>query len=245
LTLEELLKLVSEENQESVKAFFTEQANKITSLSDEITELEKKGDKTELQGKLDDAIAKRDAAKAQLTVVRDTLGLPADKEVTKDLVTEHLDDTSKGDAEKDNQIKALKADIVSLEESVDNLKSEKATVESERDAVSEETKFIKVFSESMPSFKPVSAHARKTIEKLMRENAVLEDGAIVYKENDSYIRVAGEKVDMKARLAEIEADEDYTYLFESKASGGSGSPNGGTKGGTVSKFDERRRKANV
>ena len=245
MNLDELLALIAEEHREKVKAFFTGLSDKIDSLSNEITELEKKADNPDLQGKLDDAIAKRDAAKSQLKIVRDALGLPAEKEVTSELVADHMKDASKGDAEKDKRIRTLEADITSLEQSVETLKTEKAEVEQERDQVSEETKFIKVFSESMPDFKAASPVARVDIERLLRVDAVLEDGQILYKGKDgSYVRVKGEKVDMKAKLAEIQDNPDYGYLFESKASGGSGSGNG--KGsGTASRFEQRKRAANI
>jgi|GEM_PF-6997378 len=245
MDLEKLLALLAEEHREAAKAFIQGLIDKVDNLSTEITELEGKVANPELQGKLDDAIVKRDAAKSQLKIVRDALGLPADKEVTNELVTEHMKDASKGDAVKDQRIRTLEADIAGLETTVDTLKTEKAAVEQERDQVSEETKFIRVFTEKMPSFKAASPIARNDIERLLRVDAVLEEGEILYKGKDgSYIRVKGEKLDMAGKLEQIQGNPDYGYLFESKASGGSGSGNGGS-GGNVSKFEQRKRAAGL
>ena len=244
MTLEELLKLVPEANKAAVEAFFNGLNGKVTTLTAEITALESSTVSKDLQEKLDDAIKKRDAAKAQLTIVRDSLGLPVDKEVTRELVADHLKDASKGDAEKDRQIVTLKADIASLEEAVENIKTEKTNIEKERDQITEETKFIKVFSENMPDFKPASPRARVDIERLMRVDAVLEEGKIVYKVGGNYTRVDGDKLDMKTKLGQIQDDPELGYLFETKASGGSGSGNGGS-GGNVSRFEQRKRQANM
>lgn len=240
MKLEDLLKLVGDEHKEGVETFFTAQADKITSLAKELEEHESSNDKTELQGKLDDAIKKRDAAKSQLGIVRDVLGLPTDKEVTRDLVAEYIKDRSKGDAEKDRKIAAAVKDVEELEALVESLKNEKAEAESRLDQVAEETKFIRAFSKSMPDFKAASTVARKNVEDLLRVNAVLEDDEIYYKQGDAYIRVEGEKMTMKTRLGQLQDDPEYSFFFQTKASGGSGSSNS-SGGGSGSKFDQRKR----
>lgn len=245
MDLAALLALVPEDKREAVEAFITSYTDKISTLSSEITALESSTATAEVQSKLDEAIRKRDAAKAQLTIVRDTLGLPAEKEITRELVAEHLKDSSKGDANKDRQIATLKDEVASLESTIEDIKAEKQAIEQERDAVTEETKFIKVFSEGMPDFKPASPIARTHVEKLMREDAVLEDGEIVYKSGDAYIRVDGEKLTMKGRLQQIQDNPDYGFLFETKASGGSGSSNAGKGGAGLSIFEQRKRAAGL
>lgn len=245
MTLEELLKLVPAENKEAVEAFFNGLTGKVKTLSDEIKTLEASTSSKDLQEKLDKAIRKRDLAKAQLTVVRDTLGLPSDKEVSKELLNEHLDDTKKGDEVKDAQIATLKDDIKALKEAIETAKAEKADVEKERDLVNEEAKFIKVFSENMPSFEASSSLARADVERHLRKNAVLEEGKIYYKSGDGYVRVDGERMTMETRLAELQGDDEYSYLFKTKASGGSGSGNKGDRNSGKSKFEQRKRAAGI
>lgn len=244
MTLEELLKLLPEDKHDEAKEFIqSNYIDKIETLTNEITELEKKsGD--DLQGKLDEAIKKRDKVKAQLSIVREKLGLPADQKITADLIKEYLENSGKSESEKDAIITRLKTDIESLEQTIKNLKDEKEQVEQKVQQIKSETKFMQVFNRDMPEFEPAnnSSKARNDVIALLREDAVLEDDKIVYKNSDgSYIRIAGEKMNMSMKLAEIQANPEYDYLFKTKASGGSGSPNGG-KGGSLSKFEARMRK---
>lgn len=245
MNLAELLELVPDENKEAAEAFIASLTTKIKNLSDEVAELEQKASNSDDKEKLADAIKKRDAAKAQLTVVRDALGLPADKEITAELVTSHVKDGSKGDAEKDKIISNQRNDIQGLEELVDSQKTAIGELEGDLAKTQEESKFVKVFAESMPSFKPASPVARSQIESLLRKDAVLEEGEIMYKgKDDSYIRVEGEKMTMKTRLGQIQDDQDYAFLFETEASGGSGSGNNGGSG-SGSRFEQRKRAAGI
>ena len=228
MTLQELLALLPEDKRDEADAFITKLNEKITKLSGEVTELEKDTGESE---KLADAIKKRDKAKAQLVVVREKLGLPEDKKITTELLDEHLQDSAKGDIEKDKTISTQKKDIESLEKTVHELKEDNQTITDEKDAIKEETVFNSAFDAKLPEIEAVSEYAKNIVKNLLKEGAVLESGDILYKNDDnSYIRVDGEKMDIEAKLAKITADEKYSIYFKTKASGGSGSPNGGEGG---------------
>jgi len=114
---------------------------------------------------------------------------------------------------------------------------------SERDQATADAKLIKALSANMPTFVPASPMARVDIENLLREDAVLEDDQIYYKSGDSYIRIDGARMTMKTKLAALQKDPEYDYLFENKASAGSG--NKGDRNSEKSKFDQRKRVAGI
>jgi len=188
--------------------------------------LQPKFDKTvsDLNGyetKFVDAVSTRDKAKAKLNSLVDALGLTvedATPEAVEALIKKgKTDETLK--AEIDDLKKLLKA----------NEDNHKLALADKDKAFTEKLLEVDISKVGLTA-NVVNEKALSMVVEALKSGATLEDGAIVYKDQNGVIvkDATGQPITVGQRLEQFKADESNAFLFKATTNGGGGSQNGGT-----------------
>lgn len=202
--LEKLLKLVADGKKEEAEKLSKKIKEKIDSLDSEVNRQE---------GLKLDAIKARDEVKSKLKKVASDLGVGEIDDVSKAIEaikSKKGGDNSKDMEVKDNEIKTLKAEITTANET---LESEKGKHKQEIMSVALEKDIAKI----LPKYK-AKAGATNYIIDAVKKNAVYEDGKVLFKnENGTTMRINGSDAtleDMISDMQKKEKDSKESIFFQ-------------------------------
>lgn len=215
--LEELIKLVADGKKEEAKKLSKKIKEKIDSLDSEVNRQESL--------KLD-AIKARDEVKSKLKKVASDLGVGEIDDVSEAIEAikkKKSGDNSKDMEVKDNEIKTLKAEITTANET---LESEKGKHKQEIMSVALEKDIAKI----LPKYK-AKAGATNYIINAVKKNAVYEDGKVLFKnKNGTTVRINGSDAtleDMISDMQKKEKDSKESMFFKGAQRSGANDNEGG------------------
>lgn len=228
------LKSLLSDNKEAL-AEIAKIENSVGSVAEEITILE---------GKLSEAISKRDKYKNFVKQVKDKFKIEEGKELNEDTLNSVLSNIDKSKNQKLSEVEEiLKLDISKLEKEVEKKELEIESLKNQTQQTVLETKLDLELYKTTSGIEAVNKKANDIIIGELKNGATIEDGKIVFKESDgTTLRKNGIPMSLSDKLEEIRSSEDYSFLFKSSVNSGSGyqSTNSINTNSNMSEFTRRK-----
>lgn len=190
-----------------------------------------------LEGKATEAIQTRDKSKARIRELATTLNLDVE-DLTSEKIKEILESSNKG-GNSNEDIAALetkyKTQIDDLSKKFENTENEYKTKLADADKRYNDTLIDRELLKQGVGANVVNEKALSVITEMLKENAVIEDGNIIYRDKDGLnIRNdKGQPLTIAGKLEALQADESNAFLFKSttQQGGGSQSSSNASQGG--------------
>lgn len=180
-------------------------------------------DLADYEGKFNDSIGTRDKAKAKIKAIADVLGTTED-ELTPTKIKEIMDASKKDDGSK--------AEIENLTRLLEEKDANYTTSLEEKDKLfSDKLVEIEIAKLGLTSDVVNDKRILSLVIDHLKDGAVIEDGAVVYKDGDVTKRNgSGRPETVAERMEAFKADAENANLFKPTTTGGGGSQNGGSTG---------------
>ena len=187
-----------------------------------------------LEGKLSEAITKKDKYKNFTKSVKGKLGIEEGEELTEDTLNSKIEVLKESlGATSGEKEKVLKLELLKLEEAVKTAKLEAQDEVARVNGSVLESKLELELYKTTSGVSAVNERAHKMIIDELKAGAVFEEGKIVFKGQDgTTVRQNGVAMTLNEKLEGIKSSEDMSFLFKSDAKSGSGTHTGDSGTGT-------------
>jgi len=229
---ENLLKLLSD-NPTALAEAKKIQIN-FNSLSTEVSTLE---------GKLSEAISKRDKYKAFTKEVKGKLGIEEGEELNTATLDEKVTGllANAGQSATDKE-KIAKLEILKLEDTINSLNTDLTKAKAGNSQAVLDSKLELELYKTTSGVNAINPKAHSMIIDELKAGATFEEGKIVFKGTDgTTVRNEGVALTLGSKLEQIKASEDYSFLFKANVNSGSGTHTGNEGGNNdVSEFTRKK-----
>jgi len=197
-----------------------------------------------LEGKLTEAITKRDKYKNFTKSVKGKLGFEEGEELSDEVLESKVSGllTNAGQSATDKE-KIAKLEIIKLEETINNLNNDLITAKNGNSKAVLDSKLELELYKTTQGVSAINPKANQMIIDELKSGATFEEGKIVFKGKDgTTVRKDGVALSLSQKLEDIKASEDYSFLFKADVNSGSGTQTGNTKGGNAGESDFAKQK---
>jgi hypothetical protein len=182
------------------------------------------GEITVIEGKLTDAITKRDKYKGFAKSVKDQLGIEEGEELSSETLSSKISVlTSSKDATIQEKERLFKLEMTKLEDVIKQKDEAIVNVSNDANTKALNTAIELELYKTTAGISAVNERAHAMIIQELKSGATIEDGVIVFKNADGTTnRTNGIPTTLAGKLEAIKTSEDMSFLFKASVNSGSG-----------------------